>query len=90
MYYSWFPLSLVNALEYASRPLSTDRGFWVMPYLAKLSEEQRQKAYAEVLELIGDRVITPYTGKVFPLVEFWDAIAEATKPARGGKAFLSE
>lgn len=48
-----------------------------------------QEVAAAVSRLLEDEVIVPLAGKVFKLEEFREAVLEAEKPARGGKAMLA-
>ena len=51
--------------------------------------EEKERVCAELLEMMRGGVVTPLCGTVYPLGEVVEAIAEATKEARGGKVFLS-
>jgi hypothetical protein len=39
--------------------------------------------------LLEKGIITPYSGKIFPLDSVQQAVAEATSSARGGKVLLA-
>jgi NADPH:quinone reductase-like Zn-dependent oxidoreductase len=66
----------------------TVKGFWLIPYIDSLGKEERAKFMQEVMQLLADKVIVPYAGQKFPLEEAAAAMAEAQKPARGGKVLL--
>ncbi|KAL4447410.1 hypothetical protein ABPG75_004629 [Micractinium tetrahymenae] len=63
-------------------------GFWLVPYTDSLPAEEREKMMQDVMQLLKDGVITPYSGRRFPLEQVKEAIAVATSAARGGKALL--
>lgn len=43
---------------------------------------------AQVWDLFLDGTIVPYTGKVFPLEAWQEAVEESLKTGRGGKVLL--
>jgi hypothetical protein len=55
-----------------------------------MSAEQKAKVTDTVMNLIEQKVIKPggFVGKLFPLTQIAEAIAESTKDGRGGKVFL--
>lgn len=63
------------------------KGFWLIPYMAGKSKEAQTEIIDEVLTLLADKVITPYSGEKFALEEAAAAVG-ALRPARGGKVFL--
>ncbi|PRW59002.1 NAD(P)-binding [Chlorella sorokiniana] len=63
-------------------------GFWLAPFLGSLTGDQRRKLLEEIMTLLGDGSISPYTGTHFPLDKASDAISETAKPRRGGKCFI--
>ena len=67
----------------------TISGWWLAEYFPKKSVEEKERVCAELLEMMRGGVVTPLCGTVYPLGEVVEAIAEATKEARGGKVFLS-
>jgi len=66
----------------------TIKGFWLIPYINGLGKEERAKFMQDVMQLLADQVIVPYAGEKFPLEKAEEAMAEAQKPARGGKVLL--
>ncbi|KAK9864297.1 hypothetical protein WJX84_011779 [Apatococcus fuscideae] len=68
--------------------LKTLTGFWLPQWLATLSQEKVHAIAQEVLQLLKEGKLTPYSGKTFALEDAKAAIAHATKDARGGKVFL--
>jgi NADPH:quinone reductase-like Zn-dependent oxidoreductase len=66
------------------------QGFWLTTYISKKSPEEKVQVLKAVIGLIEQKVIDPsgFVGKTFPLAQFKEAVAESTKPARGGKVFL--
>jgi hypothetical protein len=66
------------------------QGFWLSPYIKHMSAEQKAKVIDAVMGLIEQKVIQPggFVGKLFPLTQIAEAIAESTKAGRGGKVFL--
>lgn len=65
------------------------RGFWLSHLLASAGPEEVRAIVSEVLSAMVDGTLAiPPGGKHFPLSEVQAAVAEATKDARGGKAFL--
>ena len=67
----------------------TVKGWWLVNYMGGKTVAQKDEVCAEILKLMSDGVVTPYSGKVFQLADVQAAIGEATKAARGGKVFLS-
>ena len=65
------------------------KGWWLAPYMGGKTVAERDVVCSEILRLMADGVVAPYAGKTFPLADVQAAIGEATKPARGGKVFLS-
>lgn len=77
-------------------PLPTDRrdvsihGFWLGPwFFGKLPAERRPQAIKEIFQgMVDGPLAVPAGGKHFSLDQFQEAIAEESKPGRGGKVFL--
>ena len=67
----------------------TIKGFWVVHWKASKSPEDFKTACANVMKLLEKGIITPYSGKIFPLDSVQQAVAEATSSARGGKVLLA-
>lgn len=65
------------------------RGWWLANYFPGKSAEEKEKVCGEILKMMTDGVVTPYSGSVYPLAEVAAAIGEATKAGRGGKVLLS-
>ena len=65
------------------------KGWWLANYIGGKTVAEKEEVCRDLLQLMVDKVITPYSGTVFPLGDVQDAIAEATKAGRGGKVFLS-
>lgn len=65
------------------------RGFWLSDFLAETPAKERATVVREVFEgMLEGTLAIPPGGKHFSLEDVQEAIAEATKPGRGGKAFL--
>lgn len=64
------------------------RGFWLIPYMASKTKEAQKEVIDEVLTLLADKVITPYSGEKFALEDAAEAVIASIAPARGGKVFL--
>ncbi|KAK9909308.1 hypothetical protein WJX75_000309 [Coccomyxa subellipsoidea] len=62
-------------------------GFWLTKWLAQLGDAKTEKL-SELMDLLAQGVIVPFSGKKFPLEQVNEAIAESFKEARGGKVFL--
>lgn len=62
------------------------RGFIIYEWI----EEQADKGAVldQVMKLLADKIIVPYSGKAYPLSEFKEAITKSTEAARGAKLFL--
>jgi trans-2-enoyl-CoA reductase len=65
------------------------KGWWLVNYMGGKTVAETAAVCQEILKLMTDKVVTPYSGTVFGLSEVRAAVAEATKAARGGKVFLS-
>ena len=50
------------------------RGFWVSPYVAKMSSEEKLELFTYTMKLLEDKVIEPFSGQTFKLSEFADAV----------------
>ena len=66
----------------------TVRGFWLVTWVGAMTPEDREEALAAVMGYLADGTLSPYHGKRFPLSQVREAIAEATRDARGGKVLL--
>ena len=66
----------------------TIKGFWLTPWMESKSLEDQKEVIDEVMSLLADKVITPYSGEKFPLEQAAEAVVAAQQPARGGKVFL--
>lgn len=65
------------------------RGFWLSDFLADTPVEERATVVREVFEaMLEGTLAIPPGGKHFTFEDVEEAIVEATKPGRGGKAFL--
>jgi hypothetical protein len=66
------------------------QGFWLSPYVKHMTAGEKATVIETVMGLIEQKVIQPggFVGKLFPLTQIAEAIAESTKDARGGKVFL--
>lgn len=64
------------------------RGFWLPVYVNGLSPEDRERVLGEVMDLLAQGVISPYSGTKFELGDVVEAVAAATAAARGGKVLL--
>ncbi|PSC74291.1 NAD(P)-binding [Micractinium conductrix] len=62
-------------------------GFWLNVFLKSVGE-RRGQVMVEVMNLLEDGTITPFSGQHFPLEQAAEAIKHAQEPKRGGKAFL--
>ncbi|CAL8467965.1 g7503 [Coccomyxa elongata] len=62
-------------------------GFWMVKWVEQLGEARDEKL-KDVMDLLEQGVIVPFSGKKFPLEQANEAIAESWKEARGGKVFL--
>ena len=50
------------------------RGFWVSPYVQKMSSEEKLELFTYTMKLLEDKVIEPFSGQTFKLSEFADAV----------------
>ncbi|EFN59884.1 hypothetical protein CHLNCDRAFT_59525 [Chlorella variabilis] len=66
----------------------TIRGYWINNHIGSLSADEKAQVFDAVMQLLADKVITPYAGQRFPLDKVADAIGVATSAARGGKVLL--
>ncbi|KAK9818162.1 hypothetical protein WJX72_008025 [[Myrmecia] bisecta] len=64
------------------------RGFALPNWLNTKAPQEREAKLLRVLDLIASGVIKPYSGKVYPLEQFKEAISESQREGRGGKVFL--
>lgn len=62
--------------------------FWQLPKYIRSAPAKHAHAAAEVMKLLEEKVITPLSGKKFPLEDFLAAIEESEKQSRGGKVLL--
>ncbi|KAI3438921.1 hypothetical protein D9Q98_001335 [Chlorella vulgaris] len=65
----------------------TIKGFWLNPYLTSVGN-RRSEVLKEVMNLLEQGTISPYSGTHYPLGEARQAIVETQTPKRGGKCFL--
>ena len=65
------------------------RGFWISPFISAKGVGYCHELAAEVWALFLSGVVTPYSGKTFPLAHAAEAVAESVKAARGGKVLLT-
>eukprot|EP00878_Enallax_costatus_P001707 GHUV01001862.1.p1 GENE.GHUV01001862.1~~GHUV01001862.1.p1 ORF type:complete len:339 (+),score=112.89 GHUV01001862.1:212-1228(+) len=64
------------------------RGFWFFPWLESKSPQDRKAVVQKTLQLMGEGIMSPPVGKVFPLSQFSDAIKESLQVGRLGKVLL--
>lgn len=57
-------------------------------YINRMTAEEKVTVLSDIMQLMADKVIRPYIGKVFKLSEAAAAVRESCKAARGGKVFL--
>jgi trans-2-enoyl-CoA reductase len=67
----------------------TIKGWWLAHYMKNKSSEEKKAIGKELLDLMQQGLLKPFIGKKFPLDQVKEAIAEATKDARGGKVLLT-
>ena len=63
-------------------------GFALNVWIQTLEQEERQKAFRAVLDLMAQGVMKTQEGPVYPLDQVKEALEASVKPARGAKIFL--
>ena len=63
-------------------------GYWVSPYLLGMSLEERRAFFLEIFDLLGKKIIVPFTGEKFPFDKVKEAIVASNQPGRQGKVML--
>ena len=64
------------------------KGFWLVTWLHGLSAVTKQQVLQSTMDLLANKVITPYSGTVYTLDKVVEAVAHATSDSRGGKVLL--
>jgi hypothetical protein len=73
-------------LAHASR--NTQRFLLAMANVAMAGRAPNLQSAPQVWDLFLDGTIVPYTGKIFPLESWQEAVEESVKTGRGGKVLL--
>ena len=66
----------------------TVKGFWLNLYLGRLSADEKQAVFKQVIELMADGSLAPHCGQSFPLSDAVAAVQASQQVARGGKVLL--
>lgn len=66
------------------------KGFWLVHWLEANAgtPEARERVFGDVMELLANGTITPYSGTRFPLDKAAEAVGASMAEARGGKVLL--
>ncbi|GAQ80133.1 Zn2+-binding dehydrogenase [Klebsormidium nitens] len=63
-------------------------GYWVTPDIAAMTPEQKRERANEVIDLMNQRVISPFSGEKFDLKDVKKAVQKSLEEKRGGKVLL--
>lgn len=63
-------------------------GFWLNVWLGTLTPEKRTQVFGEIIAMLSDGSMIPFSGENFDLSDIVNAVAHSQIPARGGKVLL--
>ena len=63
-------------------------GFWLSEWLSALPQSKVHAIGKDMLNLLKEGKVTPYTGQTFSLEDAESAVQHAMSESRGGKVFL--
>jgi NADPH:quinone reductase-like Zn-dependent oxidoreductase len=64
------------------------RGFWLNIYLGSLTPERKAEVFAQVVDMLADGSLAPYSGQKFSLADVVEAVQASQATARAGKVLL--